>query len=89
MPVQKYFERMKYIDYLISHKATGTLNNLSGKLQLSKRATIICLNEMKELGFLQYFMGKPNSFISLRQIIVALFDSCNLPLKLFNVPVAL
>ena len=62
MPVQKYFERMRYIDYLINHKATGTLNNLSGKLQLSKKATIICLNEMKELGFPIKYCRKRNSY---------------------------
>ncbi len=51
----KYFKRIQYIDDLIRRKATGNIASLAKKLSLSKRATFLYLNDMKELGFpIQY-----------------------------------
>ncbi|MDP1844748.1 MAG: hypothetical protein Q8K64_15130 [Sediminibacterium sp.] len=55
MSIVKYFKRIQYIDQLIRRKATGNIASLAKKLSLSKRATFLYLNDMKELGFpIQY-----------------------------------
>jgi hypothetical protein len=39
MPLLKYINRIRYVDHLISIKATGTLKQLAAKLHLSERST--------------------------------------------------
>lgn len=51
MPLTKYINRIKYVDYLIKRKATGDLNKLAEKNKLCKSAMAAFLNEMKSLGF--------------------------------------
>ena len=51
MALLKHIKRMKYIDYMIKRKATGTLEHFANKNGLSKRAMTDVLSEMKELGF--------------------------------------
>jgi predicted transcriptional regulator of viral defense system len=51
MPLKKYINRLKYVDYLIKRKATGDLDQFAEKNHLCKSAMAALLNEMKELGF--------------------------------------
>jgi len=51
MAILKHIKRLKYIDYLIKRKATGSLETLAKKNGVCKRAMTDILNEMKELGF--------------------------------------
>ena len=62
MSVQKYFERILYIDALIKTKATGPTKQLAKKLNLSERQTLEYIKEMKELGCPIKFSRKLNSY---------------------------
>jgi len=62
MSVQKYIERLLYIDSLIRKKATGPAKQLARKLDLSERHTLLFLKEMKELGCPIKFCRKRNSY---------------------------
>lgn len=62
MSVQKYIERLLYIDSLIKIKATGTIMQLAKKLGLSKRATEGLIKEMKELGCPIKYCRKRNCY---------------------------
>jgi hypothetical protein len=47
----KYFEKIRRMDDLIHKKATGTPNEFSRKMNLSRRALMCYLQAMKFLGF--------------------------------------
>ncbi len=51
MPITKYIDRLRYVDFLIRTKATGDANSLAKKLHLSRSSTLAYIKEMKELGF--------------------------------------
>ena len=51
MPILKYIERLRYIDFLLRTKSTGNADALAKKLNLSRSSTLKYLREMKELGF--------------------------------------
>ena len=62
MGVKKYLERIRYIDYLISHKSTGNCDQLSRKLGLSRSSTLEYLRLMKDLGFPISYSRNRNSY---------------------------
>ncbi|MEP7237503.1 MAG: hypothetical protein ABI685_06555 [Ferruginibacter sp.] len=62
MPVQKYIERVRYIDAKIRTKSTGSAKQLAKNLNLSERQTLEFLKEMKELGCPIKFSRKRNSY---------------------------
>lgn len=51
MSLQTHLDRIRFIDDLIRRRATGDLESLSKKLQLSKSHTTQVIKEMKEVGF--------------------------------------
>lgn len=51
MSLQKYIQRVQFIDKLIRKKATGNANVLAKKLNLSKSGVEKFIQEMKEVGF--------------------------------------
>ena len=62
MSVQKYIDRILYIDALIKTKVTGPTKQLAQKLNLSQRQTMEFLKDMKELGCPIKFSRKRNSY---------------------------
>lgn len=58
MPLVKYIERLRYIDFLLRTKATGNIKCLAKKLHLSRSSTLEYLKEMKQLGFPIEFCNK-------------------------------
>lgn len=62
MSIQKYFERIFYIDALIKTKATGSAKQLAKKLNLSERQTLEFLKEMKDMGCPIKFNRKRNCY---------------------------
>jgi hypothetical protein len=54
---------MSYIDQLIRTHSTGSIDDLSRKLQLSKRMTYEYLECMKELGAKIKWSHKRNSYV--------------------------
>ena len=51
MSFEKYLERLRHIDYLISRKSTGNIECLSKEIHLSRSTTLEYLKKRKELGF--------------------------------------
>ena len=51
MALQTYIERLKYVDNLIKREASGNLNSLAKKLNLSRSHTVVFLKQMKDHGF--------------------------------------
>jgi biotin operon repressor len=62
MPLQKYIERIRYMDSLIKTKATGSAKQLAKKLVLSERTTLHHIKIMKELGCPIKYCRKRNSY---------------------------
>jgi hypothetical protein len=62
MSIQRYFKRLQYIDFLVSKKSTGSLENFAQKNHLSKSGLILLLNEMREMGFPISFSRKQNTY---------------------------
>lgn len=53
------------LDNLIRRKATGSPNQLAGKLEVSERQTYRLINELKNLGFpIDYCKGRRSYFYS-------------------------
>ncbi|MCE3225597.1 MAG: hypothetical protein K0S32_148 [Bacteroidetes bacterium] len=50
MSLEKQIERLKYLDFLIQGKRTGTPKELACKLHLSERQTFEIINKMKIMG---------------------------------------
>jgi len=50
MSLEKQIERLKYLDFLIQGKRTGTPAQLADKLNLSPRQTFEIIGKMKILG---------------------------------------
>jgi bacteriocin-like protein len=63
MPLQKYIERVQFIDKLIRKKATGNIRVLAKKLNLSKSGTEKFIHEMKEIGFPITYCKKQNTYL--------------------------
>jgi hypothetical protein len=63
MGLKTYVTRITFIDYLIKKKATGSLDTLARKNNLSRRSLAEILKEMKELGFPIKFDRVKNSYI--------------------------
>lgn len=51
MSLVSKIKRLRFIDYLIQRKATGTPDRLSSRIGISKRSLAEMIKEMKELGF--------------------------------------
>lgn len=58
MPIKKYIDRLRRIDFLLRTKAADNINCLSKKLKLSRSSTLDYLKEMKEMGFPIKFCNK-------------------------------
>lgn len=63
MPLEKNLQRLQFIDSLINRKATGDVNTLAKKLNLSRSQTLEHIREMKELGFPIKFCRSSNSYL--------------------------
>ena len=66
MSLHTYLERMKRADMLISRKATGNVESLASKLNLSKSGTEKFIKEMKVVGFPISYNKKIKSYIYLQ-----------------------
>lgn len=76
MSLQKYINRIRYIDSLIKKRGTGSVEQLATKLNLSKRATLDYLKEMRELGCPIKFCRKRNSYYYTEEgnILISFFE---------------
>ena len=63
MPSLKYLNRLKYLDYLISHKITGTPKQLADKFEFSERLVYEYINDLRELGAEIRFDKCCNSYV--------------------------
>jgi len=63
MSLRKYIERIQFVDKLIGKKATGNINVLARKLNLSKSGTEKFINEMKEVGFPITYCRKRKTYV--------------------------
>lgn len=79
MPVQKYIERIRYIDALIRTKATGSASQLAKKLHLSEPSVMKHIRAMKELGCPIKYCRKRNSYYynGDGKVIISFFDKRN------------
>ncbi|MFW6248856.1 MAG: HTH domain-containing protein, partial [Bacteroidota bacterium] len=50
MSIQKTFEKVTYLDFLIRTRSTGCAYQLAGKLKVSERTIFYYLRELRELG---------------------------------------
>lgn len=50
MPINKYLDRLHQLDYLISHKSTGTPKELAHKMNVSVSVVYRYLNFLKGFG---------------------------------------
>lgn len=62
MPIMKYLEKMKRMDYLIQRKATGTPDEFSKKLQINRSTLMRYITELKDLGAPIYFDASRQSY---------------------------
>lgn len=76
MPVQKYIERILYIDSLIKTKATGSARQLAKKLHLSEPSVMKHIKAMKDLGCPIKYCRKRNSYYYKEEgkVIISFFD---------------
>jgi biotin operon repressor len=76
MAVQKYLERIRYIDNLIRTKATGSATQLAKKLALSERTVLEHIKIMKELGCPIKYCRKRNSYYYNQEgkVIISFFE---------------
>lgn len=76
MPIQKYIERIRYLDYLIRNKATGTVMQLAKKLELSEPGVMKYIKEMKELGCPIKYCRKRSSYYYTEEgkVYISFFD---------------
>lgn len=63
MELLTHYKRIKYIDWLIGHKATGRPVNLANKLKLSEITIYRYIRMMKGLGAPIKYCRKCNSYI--------------------------
>jgi bacteriocin-like protein len=63
MSLQKYIERVQFIDQLIRKKATGNITVLAKKLNLSKSGAEKFIREMKEIGFPITYCKKRKTYL--------------------------
>jgi DNA-binding IclR family transcriptional regulator len=62
MSLKRVFEKVKYIDNLISRKATGGQKELANRVGLSVSTINVYLNEMKEAGFPIKYCNKRRTY---------------------------
>lgn len=63
MSLQKYLQRVQFIDKLIRKKATGNSDFLAKKLNLSKSGVEKFIHEMKEVGFPITYCRKRKTYL--------------------------
>lgn len=63
MSLQKYVERVQFIDNLIRKKAAGNATVLAKKLNLSKSGVEKFIQEMKEVGFPITYCRKRKTYL--------------------------
>ena len=63
MSLHKYIERVQFVDKLIRKKATGNINVLARKLNLSKSGAEKFIHEMKEIGFPITYCKKQKTYL--------------------------
>lgn len=62
MALQTYMERLEFIDSLIRRKATGNIQTLAKKLNLSKSHTERIIKEMRDMNFPISYSRSLNSY---------------------------
>jgi predicted DNA-binding transcriptional regulator YafY len=79
MSLLKYIDRLKRMDDLIRRKATGTPEEFSQKLNVSRSQLLQDLKELKELGAPVDFCRLTQSYYYTRECHVSLnFESSNI-----------
>lgn len=68
MPLQKYLDRLERLHLLIKRKATGTVDELADKLELSRRQTLEYISEMKEMGAPIQFCKYQQTYVYTRNV---------------------
>lgn len=68
--LNKQIERIEYIDYLIRNRNTGSADEFSEKLGISRRHTYRLIEYLKDLGAPIIFSKVDNSFIYERPCII-------------------
>jgi hypothetical protein len=62
MSILRQIKRLKFIDFLVRKKATGSLQTFAKKNSLSKRGLTNIIEEMREMGFPIKFSRQLNSY---------------------------
>ena len=62
MPLQKYINRIRYIDSLVRIKGTGNADQLAKRMDLSRSVTLSYISAMKQEGFPIKYCRKRNSY---------------------------
>lgn len=68
MPLQKYLDRLERLHLLIKRKATGTVDELADKLDLSRRQTLEYISEMKDMGAPIQFCKYQQTYFYTREV---------------------
>lgn len=63
MSIQKTFEKVTYLDFLIRTRSTGCAYQLAGKLKVSERTIFYYLRELRELGVPIFWSETLKSYI--------------------------
>lgn len=76
MSMKNYLDRIRYVDFLIRTKATGSAKQLAKKLQLSPRTTLEHIRVMKDLGCPIKYCRKRNSYYYDEEgkVVISFFD---------------
>lgn len=61
--IQKYLNRLEYIDQLIRLESTGNAYELGQKLNISRRHIYRLLEELKDLGASIVYLRQSNSYV--------------------------
>ena len=63
MSIQKTFEKISYLDFMIRTRNTGCAHQLATKLKVSERTVFYYLRELRELGAPISWSDALNSYI--------------------------
>ncbi len=76
MPIQKYIERLRYLDSLIQTKATGTVKQLAKKLDISEISVLQYIKAMKEMGCPIKYCRRRNCYYYTEEgkVLISFFD---------------
>ena len=83
MPIQKYIERLRYLDSLIQTRATGTVKQLAKKLDVTEISVLKIIKEMKDMGCPIKYCRRRNCYYYTQEdkVVLTFFDKDDNDLK--------